>query len=98
MGYTFSKLAQDVLKQSSEPLSVQQIWEKAKELGLVDKLSSSGKTPTNTLSSILYTEAKDKNKQTFKKVSESPTKYILYNNTFSTLTNTPENNSIIMRV
>lgn len=42
------------------------------------------------------TEAKDKNKHTFKKVSENPTKYILYNNTLDTPTNNPENKSFII--
>lgn len=45
MGYTFFNLAYDVLKQANTPLSIQEIWENANKMGLVGKLSSSGKTP-----------------------------------------------------
>ncbi len=43
MEYTFFNLAYDVPKQSDIPLSIQEIWENANKMGLVNKLASSGK-------------------------------------------------------
>ncbi len=77
MGYTFFKLAYDVLEQSNKPLSVQEIWENANKMGLVAKLSSSGKTPINTLSAQLSVDIKHNTNPTFKKVSDKPSRYIL---------------------
>jgi len=61
-------------------MSIQEIWEMAKEIGLVDKLSSSGKTPVNTLSATISVNAKRSENRTFKKVSDKPSRYILENN------------------
>ena len=58
MGYIFSKLAYDVLEYVNKPLSVSKIWEKVHELGLVEKLSSTGKIPIDTLSATLFTIVK----------------------------------------
>ena len=79
MKYSFFNLACDVLRQTDKPMSIQEIWELAKELGLVDKLSSSGKTPVNTLSAIISVNAKRNENRTFKKVSDKPSRYILEN-------------------
>ncbi len=93
MEYTFFNLAYDVLKQSDIPLSIQEIWENANKMGLVNKLSSSGKTPVNTLSARLSTDVKHNSNPTFKKVSDKPSRYVL-NNGISDLTNDiPENES-----
>ena len=79
MKYSFFNLACDVLKQTDKPMSIQEIWEMAKELKLVDKLSSSGKTPVNTLSAIISVNAKRNENRIFKKVSDKPSRYILEN-------------------
>lgn len=79
MKYSFFNLACDVLKQTDKPMSIQEIWEMAKELKLVDKLSSSGKTPVNTLSAIISVNAKRNENRTFKKVNDKPSRYILEN-------------------
>ncbi len=88
MGYTFFNLAYDVLKQTNTPLSIQEIWENANKMGLVEKLSSSGKTPVNTLSATLSTDVKHNNNSTFKKVSDKPSKYIINN-----MASIPSNNN-----
>ncbi len=88
MGYTFFNLAYDVLKQANTPLSIQEIWENANKMGLVEKLSSSGKTPINTLSATLSTDVKHNNNSTFKKVSDKPSKYIINN-----MASIPSNNN-----
>ena len=79
MGYSFFNLAYDVLKQANRPLSIQEIWENANKMGLVEKLSSSGKTPVNTLSARLSVDVKHNNNPTFKKVDDKPSRYILNN-------------------
>lgn len=79
MGYTFFELAQDVLEQTNMPLSVSEIWDTANKLGLVEKLSSSGKTPVNTLSARITSDIKHNENSMFKKVSEKPSKYMLNN-------------------
>ena len=79
MGYTFFQLAQDVLEYANTPLSVSEIWETAENLGLVDKLSSSGLTPVNTLSARITSDIKHNENSIFKKVSEKPSKYTLRN-------------------
>ena len=77
MVYSIFNFDYDVLKQTNKPLSIQEIWEYANKMGLVDKLSSSGKTPVNTLSARLSVDVKHNNNPTFKKVSDKPSRYIL---------------------
>ncbi len=79
MEYTFFKLAQDVLEYAKKPLSVSEIWQTAMELGLDKKLSSSGKTPVNTLSARISTDVKRGKSSKFVKVSKKPSRYKLNN-------------------
>jgi len=79
MEYTFFKLAQDVLEYVKRPLSVSEIWQTAMELGLDKKLSSSGKTPVNTLSARITTDVKRGKNSKFVKVSTKPSRYKLNN-------------------
>ncbi|MGN8460499.1 HTH domain-containing protein [Helicobacter pylori] len=50
---TYRELGKKVLEQAEEPLSAEEIWERACEMGLDKELSSIGKTPTATLGSQL---------------------------------------------
>lgn len=50
---TYRELAKKVLEQAEKPLSAEEIFEKACEMGLDKELSSIGKTPTATLGSQL---------------------------------------------
>lgn len=59
MTYSFLTLAKDVLEKENIPLSVEEMWKIAKELGLLEKLSSSGKTPIRTLSAGIYVDIKN---------------------------------------
>jgi hypothetical protein len=43
--YSFLDLAAEVLDRTTSPLTYQEIWQSAKEQGLIDKISSKGKTP-----------------------------------------------------
>lgn len=58
-GYTFLDLAEEVLKEAKIPLTCNEIWKRACELGLDKKLQSSGKTPWQTLYAILYVGVKN---------------------------------------
>jgi hypothetical protein len=51
---TFQKLAEEILKLSDEPLTANEIWQKATEIGLDSDLESKGKTPWATLGARLY--------------------------------------------
>ncbi|MCL2663487.1 MAG: HTH domain-containing protein [Oscillospiraceae bacterium] len=76
--YTFIDLAKEVLSNSEQPLSANDVWKKAVELNLVGKLSSQGKTPDKTLGSILYSNAKDGDENSsFISLSSRPVLYAL---------------------
>jgi len=54
MGYSFLKLAKDVLEFEGIPLNVEEIWRSAERNQLLEQLGSSGKTPIRTLSAQIY--------------------------------------------
>lgn len=69
MGYSFLDLAKEILEHENIPLSVEEMWEAAGRHGLLEKLSSSGKTPIRTLSARIYVDIKNnQGKQTPHKV------------------------------
>jgi len=70
--YTFLKMIEEVLRETKTPMSSQAIWDKAKELGLDQKIASSGKTPWYTIGAQLYVDMKDNNASIFKQVSSRP--------------------------
>ena len=66
-------MAAEVLGDSAESMTVDQIWKKAEERKLTERLGSTGKTPTLSLRARLYTELKKwGNKSTFRVVSRTP--------------------------
>ena len=73
---TFRELAIIVLQSETEPLSTNQIWNKAKILDLQSKLKGNGKNPYATFSSVLYTDFKRKNSK-FVVHSSNPKKFSL---------------------
>ena len=77
MVYSFLSLAKDVLEKENIPLSVDEMWETAKKLGLLEKLSSSGKTPIRTLSARIYVDIKNNTDTIFEQVSKRPAKFSL---------------------
>ena len=62
---TFLKLAELVFENIRKPLTVSEIWEKAKELGLAEKVSTSGKTPWRTIGAQIYVDIRDNPKSIF---------------------------------
>jgi hypothetical protein len=78
--YTFKQLAKDVLEHEGIPLSSKQIWEKAKELGLIKKVDSSGQTPERTIGAQIYVELRNKpDKTIFTLYSNRPSLFFIKN-------------------
>lgn len=77
MGYSFLDLASEVLENESVPLSVEEMWSAASKYGLLEKLSSSGKTPIRTLSAKIYVDIKNNTETIFEQVSKRPAKFFL---------------------
>ncbi|SFL05799.1 hypothetical protein SAMN05216390_10944 [Lachnospiraceae bacterium KH1T2] len=75
--YTFLDLTKAVLKQSNTPLTVKQIWDMGSEMGLIDKINTTGKTPVNTLQARLYIDIRDNDNTPFEIVSRRPTTFTL---------------------
>ncbi|MCR2062304.1 HTH domain-containing protein [Campylobacter helveticus] len=69
---TYKELAIEILKEAKKPLSVSEIWEKACERGLEKRLSSIGKTPTQTLWNRFFV-----NRDDFIKATQKPTTFWL---------------------
>ena len=76
--YTFVNLIKDVFAVFPTPLTADEIWKKAVELGLDKKMASKGKTPWATLGARLYVDVKEKGeKSTFVQISKRPARFIL---------------------
>lgn len=79
MSYSFIDLAKETLSTVKEPLSQKEIWDKAVELNITDKLNSSGKTPWATIGSRIYIDIRDNPNTPFIQVSKRPAKFYLKN-------------------
>jgi uncharacterized protein len=77
MSYSFLDLASDVLKDSSKPLTYQEIWQIAQERGFAEKIGTSGKTPWQSLGARLYVEVRDNEVSEFVKVGKRPARFFL---------------------
>lgn len=75
---TFLELAVEVIKKLNKPMSVNEIWNKAIELGLHKQLPKYGKTPEQTLGARIYVSIKqDGNDNPFIQVSKRPALFYL---------------------
>ena len=75
--YTFTDYAEDVLKSVDKPLIYQEIWQQGVEQDIVERLSSSGKTPWQTLGARLFVDVRDNPNTRFIKISKNPAKFFL---------------------
>lgn len=75
----FYELAKQVIQQMNQPLSANEIWEKAVELGLDNQLKTKGKTPWATLGARLYIEVRDNPTSVFEAVGKNPKRFGLKN-------------------
>lgn len=66
--YSFLDLAYDVLKETTSPLTYQEVWQAGRERGLAAKIRTSGKTPWQSLGAQLYVEVRDNEESRFIKV------------------------------
>ncbi|MCS7027772.1 MAG: HTH domain-containing protein [Bacteroidia bacterium] len=71
----YLELAEQVIKQVNQPLTPNEIWEKAVELGLDQKLNSIGKTPWATITARLYVDVRDNPNTKFEIVGKRPTRF-----------------------
>jgi len=74
MSYTFLDLAEEVLEKTEMALNQEEIWEKAAELGLHSKCSTSGKTPWRSIGAQIYVNMR-KPDSIFQKVSKKPVRF-----------------------
>lgn len=77
MSYSFLDLAYDVLKQATQPMIYQEIWQVGHDKGLTAKLETTGKTPWQSLGARLYVEVRDNEDGRFIKVGTRPTRFFL---------------------
>ena len=77
MGYNFFDLAQETFKAVKKPLTINDLWKKAVELGFSDKVKTSGKTPWNTLGARIYMDIKENPDTDFIQISKRPATFYL---------------------
>jgi hypothetical protein len=77
VAYSFLDLASDVLKKADKPLTYQEVWQAAQEMGLPSKLGSAGKTPWQSLGAQLYVDVRDNESSKFMKVGKRPARFFL---------------------
>lgn len=74
---TFHELAEKVLRTVDEPLTPNEIWQKAVEQGLDSQLESKGNTPWATLGARLYVISRDNPHSKFKSIGKRPKRFYL---------------------
>jgi len=77
MAYSFLDFAIEVLSKAEKPLTYQEVWQRGTEMGLVKKLSTSGKTPWASLGSRLYVDVKENPDSKIIKVGNNPVRFFL---------------------
>jgi len=75
--YRFIDYAEEVLKNASHPLTYQEIWELGLELGIREKLDTSGSTPEQTLGARLFVDVRDEPNSKFLKIGSNPARFFL---------------------
>jgi len=73
----FLELAEQIIKNSNQPLTANEIWEKATELGFDKQLNSKGKTPWASLGARLYVDIRDNPNSKFIPIGKRPVKFSL---------------------
>jgi len=79
MGYDIFDLAKDTFMVVKKPLSINEIWKAAEELGFAEKVETSGETPWKTLGARIYMDIKENTDTDFAQVSKRPAKFYLKN-------------------
>ena len=74
---TFYDLALKIIEEEKRPLSAAEIWDLAVKKGYDTEVSSKGKTPWQSIGSLIYVDIRDNRKSKFIKASTRPTKFYL---------------------
>ncbi len=74
---TFLGLAEKVLREENRPLSPAEIWKHALAKGYDQQVASAGKTPAQSLYSMIFTNTRDHSDTIFTKLGQRPARYFL---------------------
>jgi len=77
MAFTYLDFASEVLNNSDNPLTYQEIWQKGVDLKINQKLITTGKTPWHSLGARLFVDVRDNNNSRFIKVGKNPARFFL---------------------
>lgn len=75
MKMTYKDLVIKILQEAKKPLSVDEIWDYAKQKDYDQDLDSVGKTPEMTIGALIYISIRDDKKTLFGKTGYRPTKF-----------------------
>jgi hypothetical protein len=93
----FLELAEKVIGLVKQPLTPNEIWEKAVELGFDQKLNSKGKTPWASIAARLYVDVRDNTQTKFEIVGKRPTKFGVKNTTQNIIPNDSSTTTQILK-
>ncbi len=79
MPMTFLQMAQKVLSEVEQPLTVSEIWQVAVTKGYDKLVDSKGKTPWATLGALIYVDVRDNPSTVFVPIGARPKRFILKN-------------------
>jgi hypothetical protein len=71
----FIQLAEKVLRETKQPMTATEIWEKAVELEWNKLISTQGKTPWRSIGARIYVSIRDNPNSIFESVSKRPAKF-----------------------
>jgi len=74
---TFLELAQKALREANTPMSVEEIWQFAKNKGYDSLVATKGKTPWRTIGAQIYVDMRDNASSPFIKIDSKPRKFFL---------------------
>ncbi len=77
MAYTFLDLAMAALGAAPSPVTARELWDLAEAAGLPSKLASTGKTPYDSLSALMYVDSQENPKTGFLRVGRRPVRFWL---------------------
>ena len=74
---TFLELAQKVLREANTPMSVEEIWQFARNKDYDSSVATKGKTPWRTIGAQIYVDMRDNTASPFIKIDSKPRKFFL---------------------
>jgi len=74
---TFLELAQKVLREANTPMSVEEIWQFARNKAYDSSVATKGKTPWRTIGAQIYVDMRDNTSSPFIKIDSKPRKFFL---------------------